>query len=94
MLFGLKNFPVMPGTLRSFFRRLFYIIIIQKLPISSMIFTIVVLILFVMVMCNMAEKEIWGKDPSSVILDEFVAMPICFLGVKHFVQAGIAIWTI
>ncbi|MDR1890805.1 MAG: phosphatidylglycerophosphatase A [Puniceicoccales bacterium] len=93
-LFGLGNFRVMPGTLGSFFGLLFYIIITQNLPTSLMVFTIVVSILFAMVICDIAEKEIGEKDPGSVVLDEFVAMPICFLGVKHFVPAGIAIWKI
>jgi phosphatidylglycerophosphatase A len=66
-------------------------IIIQILPTAFMIFMIVVSVLFAMVICDIAEKEIGEKDPSSVMPNEFVAVSICFLGAMHFVPAEIAI---
>jgi phosphatidylglycerophosphatase A len=34
-------------------------------------------------------EEIGEKEPSCVIFDEFVAMPICFLGIRNFVTPKI-----
>ncbi|MDR2432603.1 MAG: phosphatidylglycerophosphatase A [Puniceicoccales bacterium] len=93
-LFGLGNFPIMPGTLGSFMGLLLHIILIQNLSIFSVIFTLITIILLAIVICDMAEKVIGEKDPGCVILDEFVAMPICFLGIKHFIPATIAMWKI
>jgi len=31
-------------------------------------------------LCGAAEKDLHQKDPSSVVLDEIVAMPLCFVG--------------
>jgi phosphatidylglycerophosphatase A len=93
-LFGLGKFPIMPGTLGSFMGLLLYIILIQNLSVFPMIFTLITIILLAILICDMAEKVIGEKDPSCVILDEFVAMPICFVGIKHFVPAEIAMWKI
>ena len=30
-------------------------------------------------LCDVAEKALGQKDPSSVVLDEIVAMPVCFI---------------
>src|SRR5262249_42506131 len=52
------------------------------LPNSLLIFisgTIVGITLSVR-FCGLAEKQLQQKDPSSVVLDEIVAMPFCFLG--------------
>lgn len=35
---------------------------------------------FAVAMCGEAEFRLGQRDPGSVILDEFVAMPLCFLG--------------
>ncbi|MDR0742418.1 MAG: phosphatidylglycerophosphatase A [Puniceicoccales bacterium] len=93
-LFGLGKFPIMPGTLGSFMGLLFHIILIQNLSAFLMIFTLIAIILLAIVICDMAEKVIGEKDPSCVILDEFVAMPICFLGIRHFVPATVAMWKV
>jgi phosphatidylglycerophosphatase A len=37
------------------------------------------LVLFAVYACSAAERTIGCRDPSSVILDEFAAMPLCFL---------------
>lgn len=38
--------------------------------------------------CGEAEVRLRKKDPGEVILDEFVAMPLCFLGWPTLVNAG------
>ena len=34
--------------------------------------------------CGEAEHRLRKKDPSEVVLDEFVAVPFCFLGLREF----------
>ncbi|MDR2779416.1 MAG: phosphatidylglycerophosphatase A [Puniceicoccales bacterium] len=93
-LFGLGKVPIIPGTFGSFFGLLFYVVLVQHLPTLFMTFVIIALILFAMVICDIAERAIGEKDASCIILDEFVAVPFCFLGIKHFVPATIAMWKI
>ncbi|MEY4940840.1 MAG: hypothetical protein RIQ93_2575 [Verrucomicrobiota bacterium] len=38
-------------------------------------------------LCGEAELRLGKKDPGQVILDEFVAMPLCFLGWSELVRA-------
>ncbi len=71
--------PFMPGTIGALLGTIFaYLIFIffrqQVVYILSLL-----LILLAILSCGIAEKRIGGKDPSCIILDEFVAMPICFL---------------
>ena len=43
--------------------------------------------------CGAAETQLGRKDPGEVILDEFVAMPLCFLGWPWLVQRW-PIWAV
>jgi phosphatidylglycerophosphatase A len=88
-LFGAGKFPIMPGTIGSFFG-LFYVVLVQHLRVFPAIFIMVFLSLAAVLICDIAEKKIGEKDPGCIILDEFVAMPVCFLGVKHFVPANVS----
>ena len=36
------------------------------------------------IVCDTAEKHMMQKDPSSIILDEFIAVPFIFLGLNAF----------
>lgn len=42
--------------------------------------------------CGEAEFRLARKDPGEVILDEFVAMPLCFLGWPWLVAGPLPIW--
>jgi phosphatidylglycerophosphatase A len=41
--------------------------------------------------CDEAERRMGQKDPPSIILDEFCAMPLCFLGIERF-SGQVAVW--
>ena len=43
--------------------------------------------------CGEAEFRLAKKDPGEVILDEFVAMPLCFLG-WPFLTATLPVWAV
>jgi phosphatidylglycerophosphatase A len=45
-------------------------------------------------LCGEAEVRLGKQDPGEVILDEFVAMPLCFLGWPALVATGWPVWAI
>lgn len=83
-LFGIGNSPIVPGTLGAFFGTLFYAAILNRVSSLEMICITLFMLLLAIVICDIAEQEIGEKDPSKVILDEFVVMPIVFFGTKIF----------
>lgn len=44
--------------------------------------------------CGEAEFRLARKDPGEVILDEFVAMPLCFLGWPALVAGPLPLWAV
>jgi phosphatidylglycerophosphatase A len=93
-LFGLGKIPIMPGTIGSLCGVLFHGAIVQNLRPPQAIFLTIFLILVAVVSCDVAEKKIGEKDPRCIILDEFVAMPICFFGIKHLAEAKFSTFAI
>ncbi len=43
---------------------------------------------FAVGICGEAEKRLTKVDPGEVIIDEVIAMPICFIGMKSFIADG------
>ncbi len=43
---------------------------------------------FAIGICGEAEKRLKKVDPGEIVLDEVVAIPICFLGLKPYIAAG------
>lgn len=43
---------------------------------------------FAVGICGEAEKRLKKVDPGEIVLDEVVAMPICFIGLKAYILAG------
>lgn len=76
-----------PGTWGSIAGLLYFIFAFQPLyapgaalPDLASILLSLFGIAFAVGICGQAELQIGRKDPGEVILDEFVAMPLCFLG--------------
>lgn len=73
-----------PGTLGSVAGLLFYTTFFHQLNFSpadqfQFVFVIGIFCFLAMVICGEAEERLMKRDPGEVILDEFVAVPICFL---------------
>lgn len=83
-LFGMGNSPILPGTLGAFFGTLFYASIADRFSYLEMLCITLFMLLLAIIVCDIAESEIGEKDPSKVILDEFVVMPIVFSGTNMF----------
>ncbi|MDR3229249.1 MAG: phosphatidylglycerophosphatase A [Puniceicoccales bacterium] len=78
-----------PGTWGSAAGMLFYVLIFKSRNTldtwASYLGILTAAVLVAIVICGIAEKHFKKKDPGQVILDEFVAMPLVFVGVESFV---------
>jgi len=92
-LFGAGNFKYGPGTIGSLLGILWYITIFTSASgLLHLVFLLVTLYLAAGI-CGEAASRMGEKDPGSVILDEFVVIPICFLGLDEWIVGGNA-WLI
>lgn len=73
-----------PGTIGAILGFFFYAITFHYF--SSFIYTFALCIMTYVSagICDAAEQHMMQKDPSSIILDEFVAVPFIFLGLNAF----------
>jgi phosphatidylglycerophosphatase A len=69
-----------PGTWGSLAGVLFFLICCTPLSNVELLIAAALLGYFAVGICGEAEIKIGRKDPSEVILDEVVAIPLCFLG--------------
>lgn len=78
--FGVGRIPFAPGTFGSVVGLAWFWILL--LPGSPLLFLIGVLAsIFVCVwLCGAGEKILKQRDPGSIVMDEIIAIPICFAG--------------
>lgn len=69
-----------PGTWGSLAGTVFFAAALSRVHTPALVVVSLVLALFAVVFCGEAERRLGQKDPGGVVLDEFVAMPLCFLG--------------
>ena len=85
-----------PGTLGSFAGLIWYTVFFH--PLQDHLFLYLVLnfffIGFAVLVCGEAEKRFQTKDPSFIILDEFISIPVCFWGVFYFLPPNFPVWII
>lgn len=79
--------PIIPGTFGSGLGFLWFLLIL--LPGNFPLFVTAILFsFFISVICaESAEKTLRAHDPNSIVIDEIIAIPICFLGWMY--HAGI-----
>ena len=77
---GIGRIPIIPGTFGSGLGFLWFLLIAA--PNNFAFFATAILFsFFVSVLCaEIAEKILNQHDPNSIVIDEIVAIPICFLG--------------
>ncbi|MDX2109073.1 MAG: phosphatidylglycerophosphatase A [Verrucomicrobiota bacterium] len=76
-----------PGTWGSLLGCLWYLALFHNLPLIVQGILLVITSFIAAGICDKAEEAIGRRDPGEVILDEFVAMPLCFLGLRPYVPA-------
>src|SRR5947208_17043582 len=69
-----------PGTWGSVAGLLYQLLIFQQLGLFESLLLSALGIWFAVGICGEAEFRLGRRDPGEVVLDEFVAMPLCFLG--------------
>ena len=78
-LFGLGKLTA-PGTWGSLAGIALYPLLFNQLNFPAYVFLASVLAYFAVGLCDAAEKHLNVRDPGMINLDEFVAMPVCYLG--------------
>ncbi|MFT3781497.1 MAG: phosphatidylglycerophosphatase A [Nibricoccus sp.] len=72
-----------PGTWGSLGGLLYQLLIFHTLqPLTVVVFSLLGL-WFAIGICGEAEFRLGKRDPGEVVLDEFVVMPLCFIGWTH-----------
>lgn len=80
-----------PGTWGSLFGIVWYMLLFHWLPVLLQVVLILVTLVIAAGVCDKAEKAIGRKDPGEVILDEFVVIPICFLGLQYALYGSLLV---
>ena len=69
-----------PGTWGSLAGLLYFALFFQRLSLGPALVISAAAGWLAVGLCGEAELRLGQKDPGAIILDEFVAMPLCFLG--------------
>lgn len=87
-LFGAGKFKYGPGTIGSLLGILWYVTVFTSA--SGFIHLVILMITLYLAagVCGEAAVRMGVKDPGSVILDEFVVIPICFMGLDDVIMHG------
>lgn len=71
-----------PGTVGSLAGILWYTVAFHFLDPVSYVLLLAATLYFAVAICGEAEDRMFKRDPGEVILDEFVCIPICFIGLQ------------
>lgn len=71
-----------PGTAGSLAGLLFYFLFFYTMHPLAFFIALALLIYFSIAICSEAEIRMGRKDPPEIVLDEFAAVPICFIGLE------------
>jgi phosphatidylglycerophosphatase A len=82
-----------PGTWGSLAGLLYFAVFFPRASIGANLVATAVASYLAVAICGEAETRLRQKDPGKVILDEFVAMPLCFLGWRGLLGAA-PTWTL
>lgn len=69
-----------PGTAGSFAGLLYFTVLFAGLPWWLIVLMSLPALYFAIAICGEAEFRLGQRDPGGVVLDEFVVIPLCFLG--------------
>jgi len=79
--FGFGFSPVMPGTVGTLWGVPLAWAVMQIPSLTGQIIVCAALTLLAIPLCAAAEKQLGkGKDPGCIVADEYLTLPICFLG--------------
>jgi phosphatidylglycerophosphatase A len=90
--FGIGRIPVAPGTFGSVLGIAFFAALLCSHSWSAVIVGTLIAIALSVWLCGEAEQILGKRDPGSVVLDEVVAMPCCYVAsllVAHWLGKGL-----
>ena len=82
-----------PGTWGSLAGVLYFAVFLQRAGTVGILVASVIGAYLAVGLCGEAEIRLGEKDPGQVVLDEFVVMPLCFLGWRA-VSGALPLWAI
>jgi phosphatidylglycerophosphatase A len=77
--FGVGRIPFAPGTFGSVLGFLWFLLLLRSGNFWLYLAGLVLGVVLSIWLCGVAEKILDRTDPGSVVLDEIVAMPLCFV---------------
>jgi phosphatidylglycerophosphatase A len=77
--FGIGRIPVAPGTFGSVLGLAFFAALVCTHSLVGVIIGIVIGAIISVWLCGEGEKILGKRDPGSIVLDEIVAIPLCFM---------------
>lgn len=80
-----------PGTWGSLAGVIWQLLLFHHLTLPMAIFLSVITLWLSVAFCGEAEFRLGARDPGEIVLDEFVAIPICFFGWQS-VAASLPHW--
>lgn len=69
-----------PGTWGSLAGLLYFVVFFQYGPLGALLVASAIGAYLAVAFCGEAEGRLRAQDPGEIVLDEFVAMPLCFVG--------------
>lgn len=81
-----------PGTAGSFVGLLYFTVFFAGLPGWLVLVMSLPALYLAVALCGEAEFRLGERDPGGVVLDEFVVMPLCFIGWQALPAAWVADW--
>lgn len=88
------NIKWAPGTWGSLAGVIFFALLLARRSTPVVVVLSLVFAIFAVVVCDEAERRLGKADPGCVVLDEFVAIPVCFLGWRELKSVIPAIWVL
>jgi len=76
-----------PGTWGSLAGLLFQLVVFHTLTLPAAVLFCVIFGLLSVAFCGEAEFRLGAKDPGEIVLDEFVAIPVCLLDWQYLATA-------
>lgn len=81
-----------PGTNGTVVGLVFYTLFFFQAPVFTHVMAGLFLAWVAAALCDEGERRMQKRDPGEMILDEIVAVPLCFVGVHHWMNQTGQVW--
>ncbi len=81
-----------PGTNGTVLGVLLYTVVFFPLSLVGQILLALILAGLAVLFCDEGERRLQKRDPGEVIIDEVVAVPLCFIGLQGYMAQTGAVW--